>query len=190
MSSSVLPEYDVLKLTSISEFQQSNWDETHPKARIVMHRSAMMVFVRRDNQCSVKYNKEVCLLIGVAKLKYNDGQIAGVCLRPLIYTDKTVVSHKDYQQFINLEIGTVKKCGLPWYWVSKFVRQECVVWEEESIFALKGVGKGISEKLECARITTVKDLKYILNNKSAMEKIIVKSQDGNGKGGLTLNTLG
>eukprot|EP00957_Ditylum_brightwellii_P008234 622785-Ditylum_brightwellii.AAC.1 len=44
-------------------------------------------------------------------------------------------------------------------------------------------------KLEHAGITTVKELKDIDNNKSAMGSIIVKSQDGNGKGGLNLNML-
>ena len=51
-----------------------------------------------------KYDKEICLLLGVAAVKYLDGRVEGKRARLFSYTEKTIVTQKDYEKRVQEQI--------------------------------------------------------------------------------------
>ena len=158
----LLPEYDPNCLTPISPFQKADWDETHPKTKIgiVMKggRKVEIVFLRDangrltlnengtyDEKCKQrvlpKYETESRFLFGVATVKLPTGEVVGKRLKPFCYTNKKIVSQKDYNKQMSIEILNVKQHGSERGWLNKPRRENNELWEEDTVCKIRGVQK-------------------------------------------------
>ena len=172
------------------------WDETHRKCLIGGQSSSKNFRLRfpRNKQgkldvvhgkyseedttiLNVKYEKECRLGLGVAMVMplAPDGttlQCEGKRCYPFNYSTKVLISIDDYKKMKRIEINRVKNLsGRMGFWVESN-RDAGMLYQNDPVSLMKGVGKKTVEKLESIGIKTVRDLKKISNPKD------VKIPDG------------
>ena len=126
---------------------------------------------------NVKYEKECRLGLGVAMVMplAPDGTTLpceGKRCYPFNYSTKVLISIDDYKKMKRIEINRVKYLsGRMGFWVES-KRDDGMLYQNDQVSLMKGVGKKTVEKLESIGIKTVRDLKKISNPKD------VKIPDG------------
>eukprot|EP00957_Ditylum_brightwellii_P169994 12938868-Ditylum_brightwellii.AAC.1 len=80
-----------------------------------------------------KYETESRLLFGAATVKLPAGEVAGKILKSFCYTNKKVVSHKDYNKQVSIEILNVNQHGSERGWSDKPRRENNELWEEDTV---------------------------------------------------------
>jgi hypothetical protein len=117
-----VPDYfNKEKLPVLDQFQTAYWDETHKKCDAGGTSSKLTYHVKfpRDNNgkldlsgagtyWKVKYESEVRLALGVAKVKLQNGEVEGRRAKPFVYSGKLLLSLKDFYIRRNLEIKRVR----------------------------------------------------------------------------------
>eukprot|EP00957_Ditylum_brightwellii_P113744 8672309-Ditylum_brightwellii.AAC.1 len=58
-----------------------------------------------------KYETESHFLLGVAAVPLEDGRMVGWQLKLFVYTNKKVVSHKDWEEPVHMEVLRVRRGG-------------------------------------------------------------------------------
>eukprot|EP00957_Ditylum_brightwellii_P058084 4405059-Ditylum_brightwellii.AAC.1 len=56
-----------------------------------------------------KYETESCFLLGVAAVPLEDGRMVGRQLKLFAYMNKRVVSHKDWEEAVHMEVLRVRR---------------------------------------------------------------------------------
>ena len=88
-------------------------------------------------------------------------QSVGVRCAPFNYTSKVMIGMDDFQRLIKVEIDRVKALsGRNGYWVESS-REDNVVYRNDPVTCLKGVGKKTGEVLASIGIQTINDLRKI-----------------------------
>eukprot|EP00957_Ditylum_brightwellii_P149999 11423928-Ditylum_brightwellii.AAC.1 len=116
----LLPEYDPAHLKHIAFDQQADWDETHPKCRIGNNCEYQVQFKRgeqgqvnkegtytaKEVKCIPKYDSDSCFLFGVAVIPNPEdpNKPVGRCLKPLVYAEKNVITHKKWEEAVATDI--------------------------------------------------------------------------------------
>ena len=167
------------QLSPIDEYKVSYWDETHKKCEIGARgsREDKKKFVsfpldkegkldlvngkyteaEEKKYVNVKYEQEVRLLLGVIKIRGNDGNSIGKRLPPFSYTSKVVVSIDDREKLRALTIKDVKQ-STGQFWLMD-TRDSAVYYRHDDISAVKGLGAAFKERFGAVGITTVQQLK-------------------------------
>ena len=107
----------------MNKFAIGWWDKTHKQFLIDAYLGTQFLYARnkdgiydgtsdsfRDPQVSlqVKYPKETRLLLGVACMRDSNGEERGVRLELFDYTEKKIISLKDTNKIIDVEIKRVR----------------------------------------------------------------------------------
>jgi len=177
-----LPAYfNISLIGTLSIHQIAFWDETHKKQVIGGHghdghSSRTQTRYRRGptgkldpngeladrlTQLKVKYVKESRFCFGVAWVKYLLGEEGGVGVRakPLDYSEKWVVTRREYDLHMDEEIARVKTKvkgdGAPWVTGKRGADE---LFTLDPVTCIKGVGITMARKLATGQIFTVGDL--------------------------------
>ena len=163
------------------------WDETHRKCLIggiTSHKDFNLQFPRNKNGrldvvngeysneeksvLNVKYEKECRLGLGVAVVVplAEDGTSLphnGRRCHPFNYTTKVLISVDDYKRLKKVEIKRVKNLtGRLGVWIES-QRIKGVLYRNDTLNQMKGVGQKTVEKLKLIGIKTVNDLRKMTN---------------------------
>ena len=97
---------------------------------------------------NVKYPDEVRLCLGVGLVRNPDYVETGVALEPFVYSGKTILSVKDYNAKIDLEIERVRKLtgGKQAGWIVT-MREAGVLYRNDPLTAINGLGPKTVAKL-------------------------------------------
>ena len=117
------PWFDKEKLSPLNKFAIVWWDETHKQCLIGAYLGTHVLYARNedgiydgtsDSFCDpqvslqVKKPKETRLLLGVACVRDSNGEERGVRLELFDYTEKKIISLKDTNKIIDVEIKRVR----------------------------------------------------------------------------------
>ena len=108
---------------------------------------------------NVKYEQEVRLLLGVIKIRGNDGNSIGKRLPPFSYTSKVVVTIDDREKLRALTIKDVKQ-STGQFWLMD-TRDSTVIYQDDDITVVNGLGAILKERLSAVGVTTIKHLKNL-----------------------------
>jgi hypothetical protein len=167
------------------------WDETHKKCRIGGQagsaKKTQVTFPRNERgeldivgtiepssacKLNVKFENEICLLLGCAMPKNEDGEVVGLMLKPFSYSGKTVVTNKGYRVRKYMEIAHVKTLpkGGP-FWITS--NRKNTLYREESITKVFGIAaKTYNRYFRPHNIHTVGDLMEYQEDPQALAALI------------------
>ena len=80
-----------------------------------------------------KHDTESRFLFGVADVKLPNVEVVGKRLKPFCYTKKKIVSQKDYNKQMSIEILDAKQHGSERCWSNKPRRENNELWEEDTV---------------------------------------------------------
>jgi hypothetical protein len=162
-----IPDYwNSEKLTPINLSQIAWWDETHRRCKIggiAGVNDCYPTFPRNKEgyydpngeysttiitQLKVKYQKEARFCLGVAAIKQDgndNNNLVGRRLKPFVYSNKVILSIKDWKKKELQEISRVKNLSKSSYWCS-YNRLENCLYLDDKIEKNKGHWKGLSKK--------------------------------------------
>eukprot|EP00957_Ditylum_brightwellii_P088920 6771216-Ditylum_brightwellii.AAC.1 len=76
-------------------------------------------------------------MFDVATVKLPTGEVVGKGLKPFCYTNKKVVSQKDCNKQMGIEIFNVKQHGSERGWLDKPRRENNELWEEDTVYKIQ-----------------------------------------------------
>ena len=178
-----IPEwFDEEKVAPLELQQIVWWDETHQKCvignQLLVGQDGYFKFPRSENgeidiengqyktegiaYLSVKYDNEIRLALGCAMVLDQSGVNVGQRCKPLVYSNKVLVSINEYEDKIKYEIQRVRQLTgeRPIQWVTN-PRLLDTLYSNDDVQKLKGCGKKTREQLVGKGIATVGDLKKI-----------------------------
>ena len=120
----------------------------------------------RDKDCVVlncKYDQEIRLMLGVAKVKLLDGKVIGRRAKPFSYTGKNIICDKDFQFHLQQEILNIKNTipdehGKKGKWTVN-LRDKDSIYDDDDLIVIKGISQDKMTTLNNHGILKVKDLK-------------------------------
>ena len=163
------PWFQVKNLTCFSPYQVVEWDETHQdlvmlgghgrgkrgkEVQVRFHRmpdstidttggqQPGSTLAEQRSQLSVKFDKDVRFLLGLACVLLPDGTLEGRRAVALEYTNRVVLTHKDFWFRIQTEIARVKALsgdGAPW--VTGKRTNGDGIFDEDPVSKLSGAGE-------------------------------------------------
>jgi len=177
------------------------WDETHRKCTIGSEtaqagRKLQIKFKRNEFgqidlkegtytaddkiEMNVKFPAEVRLCLGVATVWDPSGNEKGVMLKPFDYSGKIILSKKDYDRKVDDEIDRIRKLvgGKQAGWIVS-MREEGVLYSNDPLTALSGLGPATFKKLLDFDIVEVEDLAHQTDmdlDKLAYHKVTTRRQ--------------
>jgi hypothetical protein len=179
--------YDIEKLTPLNANRIAWFDETHRKCKIGgqagSSKNTQVTFPRNGQGqldpagtietkkvCFLhhKFENEVRLLLGCAMPKNDNGDVAGVMLPSLSYSGKKVLTNRQFQTQIQLEIARVKTFsdgGTFW----NTSNRKHKLYRDDPITKIKGIkDKTAAKKLTPNNILTVGNLLDYKDNRPAL----------------------
>ena len=110
-----------------------------------------------------KYDQEIRLMLGVAKVKLLDGKVIGRRAKPFSYTGKNIICNKDFQFHLQQEIQEIKNTipdehGKKGKWTVN-LRDKDLIYDDDNLIVIKGISKAKMTILNNHGILKVKDLK-------------------------------
>jgi hypothetical protein len=179
-----IPDY--WNKSKLSAINLSHKKETHQKCTIgglSGAREHFLKFPRNENgeldingtysstivtQLKVKYAKEARLCLGVAGIPKdglksngivhnNEPKLQGCRLKPFIYSNKVILTIKEWKKKEEAEIKRIKSLNMNSYWLSSN-RSSNQLYLDDKIDLMKGVGPSTFEKLKLAKIYVVWEL--------------------------------
>ena len=159
------------------------WDETHSiceisKIPVATANTYILEFKRDENGkickdgkyrdkdaviLNYKYDQEIQLMLGVATVKYNDGNVIGKRAKPFSYTEKNVISDKDFQFHLRNEIQTIKNTipdehGKKEKWTENLSNKDSI-YNYDDLNVIKEISKAKMTIINNNIIQKVNDLK-------------------------------
>ena len=203
-----LPWFREENLTFFDPHQVVDWDETHQElvmlggsgrsqrgkeVQVRFHRTADgrvdptggaregSTIADRRYQLSVKYNTDVCFMLGTASVLLADGTEEGRRGKAFDYTGRVVLTHKDFVLRQQTEIARVRSLtgdGLPW--VTGRRNKEDGIFDQDAVTVLHGIGDEKARVLRIDGVTKVEHVACLLDEDIAS----LAERDG-----LTVNLL-
>ena len=123
-----------------------------------------------------RFSFSVCVVID------KDGNKIGVRMKPFDYSGKKIITISAFKKMVQQEISRVRnltmKEKLQQRWAGNTHRPDNMLWENDRISFMKGIGPKKCTILESAGVKTVKDFKVLddssIKNLSAQSKIGIK----------------
>lgn len=106
---------------------------------------------------NVKYEKEVRVCCGSAIYEDEDGNLQGKCLEPFVYSQKVLLSIKDWLLKEKNEIKRVKGLESNAFWVLS-QREQGKLYRDDELTKLDKVASKTAEKFQKHGINTIKEL--------------------------------
>ena len=174
------------KVRPINEYSIAYWDETHKKCtigdrtsrekenvtvsfpvdkngKLDVEKGQLPAVEQTAAVTNVKFEKEVRLLLGVIKIKDENGEVIGVRLPLLDYNGQLVISIKERDDLRDKETKRVKENGGKQWQQCR--REPDAIYRNDPIDKLDGIGIKTRDKLNNVGIVYVSDLSKLDDDK-------------------------